>query len=58
MFTTIYEKKIGDKRYVIGDVRSTDTKPTEDVLNGSVLHEIDTGKTFKFDQENKTWEEQ
>lgn len=34
---------------------SSDTKPTEDVDNGSVIIEIDTGKKFVFDKENGTW---
>ena len=33
---------------------STDTKPTE-TANGSVFLEIDTGKVFCYDAENKTW---
>ena len=42
---------------------STDTKPTETyndikILNGSSLKEIDTGKSYLYDQENDTWEEQ
>jgi len=35
-----------------------DTKPTEGVRNGSVFIEMDTGKTYKFDEENQTWIEQ
>lgn len=34
---------------------SSDTKPTEDVSNGSVIIEVDTGKQFRFDIENVTW---
>ncbi len=34
---------------------SSDTKPTEDVSNGSVVIEVDTGKQFRFDIENVTW---
>lgn len=43
---------------VYNDVRclSTDEKPT-DVLNGSVLTEIDTGKTYLFDAAGKAWHE-
>ena len=43
---------------VYNDVRclSTDEKPT-DVLNGSVLTEIDTGKAYLFDAEGKAWHE-
>ena len=58
MITTVYEEWIGNKRYIIADAKSTDTKPTDDVLNGSVINEIDTGKTYKFDQDTKTWKEQ
>lgn len=41
---------------------STDTKPTDfidgvQVINGSVFIEIDTGKGFLFDEQNKTWKE-
>ncbi len=36
---------------------STDTKPTFSVTNGSRLLEMDTGKTYMFDEENATWEE-
>ena len=40
---------------------STDTKPTEkdgkEIANGSVFVEINTGKIFFFDAENKQWKE-
>jgi hypothetical protein len=40
---------------------STDTKPTtldnEDIANGSVFIEIDTGKIFFYDLENEEWKE-
>ena len=32
---------------------STDEKPVEKVGNGSVFIEIDTGKVFMFDEQNK-----
>lgn len=34
---------------------SSDTKPTDDISNGSVIIEVDTGKKFRFDEENLTW---
>lgn len=37
---------------------SDDTKPIEDVENGSWYTEIDTGKKFRFDKENQVWIEQ
>lgn len=33
---------------------STDEKPT-DCPNGSVAVEVDTGKEYRFDAENKRW---
>ena len=36
----------------------TDEKPTENVRNGSTFFEIDTSKSYVFDEENKTWIEQ
>lgn len=34
---------------------STDEKPIEHIINGSILREIDTGKTYMFDAENMIW---
>ena len=34
---------------------STDTKPTENVANGSCLYEMDTGAFYFFDDENRRW---
>lgn len=41
------------------DIRclSTDTKPTQNIPNGSVLIEMDTGKGYLFDAENAEWHE-
>lgn len=40
---------------------STDEKPTEldnqDILNGSVFIEIDTGSIYLYDLENEEWKE-
>ena len=36
---------------------STDEKPVEKIGNGSVFIEIDTGKVFMFDEQNKVWKE-
>ena len=36
---------------------STDTKPTEDIANGSVLIEMDTKKVYMFDGDNALWRE-
>ena len=45
------------KRYVEGNCLSTDEKPIENIANGSILMEMDTGKLYMFDEENKTWKE-
>lgn len=36
---------------------STDTKPTEDVGNGSFFIEINTSKIYIFDSVNEQWHE-
>ena len=48
MITTINEKTYEFRGL------STDEKPVEKVGNGSVFIEIDTGKVFIFDEQNKT----
>ena len=47
----------GSKQYIEGHCLSTDTKPTEGIVNGSTLLEMDTGKVYMFDEENKEWKE-
>lgn len=34
---------------------STDTKPTEDIANGSLCLEMDTSDIYAFDGANNTW---
>ena len=51
MITTINEKTYEFRGL------STDEKPIERVGNGSVFIELDTGKVFIFDEQNKTWRE-
>ena len=50
-----------DKKEVEIRCLSTDTKPTSDnipdISNGTVLIEIDTGKLFIYDANNKQWNE-
>lgn len=36
---------------------SSDTKPVNNVRNGSFFLEMDTGKVFAFDETNKMWRE-
>ena len=37
---------------------AADAKPTEDVPNGSIFVEIDTGKVYFYNAEGETWVEQ
>lgn len=52
-----------DVSYISVELRglSTDTKPTEfngeQIDNGSIFIEIDTGKIFFYDLENEEWKE-
>ena len=41
----------GNKRYVELFCLSTDTKPTENLVTGSFCMEVDTGKTYFFNEE-------
>ena len=49
---------------IIGEIRglSTDTKPSvriedKQIMNGCIYVEIDTGKMYLYDAENKEWNE-
>ena len=48
MITTINEKTYEFRGL------STDEKPIERIGNGSIFIEMDTGKVFIFDEQNKT----
>ena len=37
---------------------STDTKPTDNIFDGSIIRESDTGKVFFFSEESGEWVEQ
>lgn len=56
---TIYRENgvVGDKQELEYRGLSTDTKPTENVENGFVFLEMDTGKIYMYDLENETWRE-
>ena len=38
--------------------KSADIKPVDGMLNADVFYEMDTKKTYLFDEETKTWLEQ
>lgn len=43
------------KYYGVGVCLAKDTKPTEDMINGSQLLEMDTSTAYFFDEENGVW---
>ena len=59
MITVYRENGIADGKDVELEYRglSTDNKPTENVVNGSVFIEINTGKVYMFDGEQSEWKE-
>ena len=40
---------------IVGHCLSTDTKPTDNIANGSQLIEIDTGDVYLFNEAAETW---
>lgn len=38
-------------------LKSTDSKPTTGIINGSLCIEVNTGKLFVFDEDATTWTE-
>lgn len=56
---TMYRKEGAsfDKQEVEYRGLSTDEKPTENVINGTIFIEIDTGKIYMYDLENEEWKE-
>lgn len=46
------------KEYIEAAALSTDSKPTDGIITGSVIDEVDTGKRFEFDETGEAWVEQ
>lgn len=46
-----------DKMFVKGVCTSSDTKPTTGISNGSQLIEMNTSKTYMYNEEDGEWEE-
>ena len=58
MIRTYVERTIvGSKNYVELACLSTDTKPTVNVVTGSLALEVDTGDVYAFDEENSEWDQ-
>ena len=54
---TVEDNFVNDKRYIEAFGLSTDTKPTEGIITGSVFVEVDTSKAFFFDEVSGEWKE-
>lgn len=44
-----------DKNYIEASGLSTDTKPTEGIITGSLFMEADTGDVFVYDEVGESW---
>ena len=47
----------GDARYIEAYGLSTDDKPTDDICNGSMYIEMDSGKVYFYDAAGEAWRE-
>lgn len=58
-FTKVKKPYVEDdgsiKYYCEGVCKQADTKPTEGIVNGSLLLELDTSTPYFFDEESGTW---
>ena len=58
MVRVIVDQPFADgKRYIEAAGLSTDSKPTDDIITGSVFVEADTGKAYLFNEVASTWVE-
>lgn len=55
MVTVHTARYMGGRKYIEGDCLSIDTKPTDNIMNGSKLIEMDTGSTYMYDEANMIW---
>lgn len=56
--TILRRLRIGNRWWFEGYCDSTETKPTQDIAEGSTLTETDTGKVFFFNERSNAWIEQ
>jgi len=56
--TTLKRIRVVDRWYVEGYCDSEETKPTQDIAEGSTLTETDTGKVKMFNVRINDWIEQ
>lgn len=56
MIRTLVERTVvGQKNYVELACLSTDTKPTVNIVTGSLALEVDTGDVYAFDEIGGEW---
>lgn len=55
--TLVDKVHTNDKCYVEISCLSTDTKPVDGIVTGSICLEVDTGKVYFFDEDGDTGEE-
>lgn len=55
MVTVHTARYMGGKKYIEGECLSTDIKPTDNIMNGSKLNEMDTSSTYAYDEANGIW---
>ena len=54
----ILEERIieGNKKYIEASGLSTDSKPTENIVTGSVFIEVNTGNAYLYDEHGAEWD--
>lgn len=57
MITVLKNIYFDEKRYIEARGLSTDSKPTDDIYNGSMYIEMNTGKVYFYDAEGEAWRE-
>jgi len=51
-----YDIETGGNKYIVElACLSTDTKPTDNIVTGSMALEVDTGDLYAFDEVSETW---
>ncbi len=53
----IDEQWVDDKLFIVAAGDSSETKPTDNICDGSVFTETNTGTSFIFNEKTSTWTE-
>lgn len=57
MRTLVESKFVDGKKYVEIYGTSSESKPTDGIVTGSVFVEVNTGKVFLFNEDSSSWVE-